>query len=62
MLAKKVDRDASGNGSAAVSPAFVAALKAIGYQGCLSAEVFPLPSAFVAAHKSAQSVQSATAT
>ena len=28
MLAKKVDRDASGNGSAAVSPAFVAALKA----------------------------------
>ena len=40
----------------------VAALKAIGYQGCLSAEVFPLPSAFVAAHKSAQSVQSATAT
>jgi sugar phosphate isomerase/epimerase len=48
------NRRAMGLGHTAAAPV-VAALEQIGYQGCLSAEVFPLPSAREAAHQSLSS-------
>jgi sugar phosphate isomerase/epimerase len=48
------NRQAMGFGHTEVGP-IIAALRKIGYSGYLSAEVFPLPSAVVAAQKSLES-------